>query len=44
MRESSAFKDGLDSKEFLIYAGEKKKKLNSSPPHAELNQDYTELF
>jgi hypothetical protein len=28
--ESTAFKDGLDPKEleFLIYAGEKKKKLN----------------
>ena len=24
--KSSAFKDGLDSKEFLVYAGEKKKK------------------
>jgi len=42
--ESSRFKNGLDSKEFLIYAGEKKKKLNSSPPHPELNQESTELF
>jgi hypothetical protein len=32
--ESFAFKDGLDSKEleFLIYAGEKKKKTAQQPP------------